>query len=181
MRCIVVYESMFGNTRRIAESITEVLGATAEATLVRAGVHTQVPLDGVDLFIVGAPTHGWSMPRANTRRGALENVRKSAGELVLEENADSLPGVREWLNSLSSVRGLGAAFDTRLNAPAALTGRASKVIASSLARHGLELVVPAESFLVDRRNRLVDGEVNRARAWASTLAAEAMRHLSVEH
>ncbi|HUX04456.1 MAG TPA: hypothetical protein VMV53_06060 [Acidimicrobiales bacterium] len=172
---------MFGNTRRIAESITEVLGATAEAKLVRAGVHTEVPLDGVDLLVVGAPTHAWSLPRANTRRGALENVRKSGGELVLEENADSLPGVREWLDSLASMHALGAAFDTRLSAPAALTGRASKVIATSLGRHGLELVVPAESFLVDRRNRLVDGEVNRARAWASTLAVEAMHRLSVDH
>ena len=181
MRIVVIYESMFGNTRRIAESIVEVLGATAEVRLVRAGLHTEVATSDVDLFVVGAPTHAWSMPRANTRRGALEDVRKSGGELVLEENADSLPGVREWFESLATVHALGAAFDTRLNAPAALTGRASKVIATSLARHGLDVVLPAESFLVDRHNQLLDGELDRARTWATTLAAEATHHLSVGH
>ena len=68
-------------------------------------------------------------------------------------------------------RGAAAAFDTRIDAPAALTGRASKGIAKRLRRCGFSLVVEPESFLVDKHNRLVDGEEERARAWGAALAA----------
>jgi flavodoxin len=37
MKAIVVYESMFGNTRTIAEAIARGLGGSLEVTVVRAG------------------------------------------------------------------------------------------------------------------------------------------------
>ncbi len=63
-----------------------------------------------------------------------------------------------------------AAFDTRIDGPATLTGRASKGIARRLRHHGLELIAGPESFLVDKHNHLLDGEADRAQEWASKLA-----------
>jgi hypothetical protein len=45
-----------------------------------------------------------------------------------------------------------AAFDTRVDLPVALTGRASKGIARKLRRHGATLISRPESFLVTKDN-----------------------------
>ena len=66
-----------------------------------------------------------------------------------------------------------AAFDTRLKAPAALTGRASKGIAKRLRAHGSTLVAEPMSFLVTKENRLVDDEATHARGWGAQVAAAA--------
>jgi hypothetical protein len=82
-------------------------------------------------------------------------------------------GLREWLNSLgkSNVHAGAAAFDTRMQGPAALTGRASKGIGRALRHHGYELVADPESFIVTKQNVLEPGEEDRARLWGAGLAA----------
>jgi hypothetical protein len=63
-----------------------------------------------------------------------------------------------------------AAFDTRIDGPALLTGRASKGIGRRLAHLGYDLVADPESFLVDKQNHLQPGEAERAVAWGAALA-----------
>ena len=172
MRGVVIYESMFGNTRRIAQAIGDGLASALEVRLIRADQATGSDLDGISLVVVGAPTHAWGLPSAKNRQGALSSVRRPGSDLVLEPDADSLPGVREWLNSLGDAGTLGAVFDTRFSAPVIFTGHASKSIARSMLRHGIDVVLPPESFLVDRKNHLVPGEVERARVWALDVGAE---------
>lgn len=170
MRAVIVYESMFGNTRRIAESIAEGLGGGGDVQLVRAAEGGTHVLDGADLVVVGGPTHAWGMSRPSTRRGAPGYVDKSHGGLALEPGADAEGGVREWLGSLGALPVPAAAFDTRIKAPSFFTGRASKAIARALADHGAPLVAPPESFFVDRKSHLVPGQIDRARSWGSRLA-----------
>src|SRR5262249_32612803 len=64
-----------------------------------------------------------------------------------------------------------AAFDTRMHAPAALTGRASKGVARLLRAHGFEVIAEPESFLVTKQDRLEPHETARAREWGTQLAA----------
>lgn len=180
MRAVVVYESMFGNTRRIAQAIAEGLG-DLDVQVLRSDLATDLRSRTMDLVVVGAPTHAWGLPRVNTRRGTREYVRKSGGDLILEPGADALPGVREWLKSLSTLEAFGAAFDTRLRAPAALTGRASKAIGTALAQHGRTLVAPPESFFVDRQHHLIGGELERARAWGAHLRNQTLDRAGVHH
>lgn len=172
---------MFGNTRQIAEAIAEGLGGPMDVQVVRADLTAEIKTRSLDLLVVGAPTHAWGLPRANTRSGSLEYVRKSRGDLKLEPGADALPGVREWLASLGSMGSFGAAFDTRFRAPAALTGRASKAIAAALKHHGIGLVTPPESFLVDRQHHLIDGELERARTWGRELKDQTLLRAGVNH
>ena len=77
--------------------------------------------------------------------------------------------LRVWLDALGLGSGHAAAFDTRLQGYAFVTGRASKGIAAMLHQHGLELVVEPISFLVDRHH-LLPGEEERAERWGATLA-----------
>lgn len=173
MKGIVVYESMFGSTRAVAESVAEGMAeegaSVGRPPVLRAADVGADDLEGVDFVVVGAPTHAHGLPRASTRRGAPDTAAKTGGELILESGASAAPGVREWLSELGNLPQQAAAFDTRVRAPAIVTGRASKTIARELRRHGAELVADPESFLV-AENRLAPGELERARSWGRDLA-----------
>lgn len=171
MRAIVVYESMYGNTRRIAEAVARGIGAseTVRAVPVSAAMETN-PAD-YDLIAVGGPTHVHGMSRGPTRHAAEDAASASGGELAMEPDSVD-EGVREWLGSLPRVAGRAAAFDTRLDAAPVLTGRASKGISRLLRSAGFELVVEPESFLIDKNTHLLPGEEERARAWGANLAAK---------
>ena len=168
MRALVVYESMYGNTRMIAEAIGAGLGETCDVKVVRVGDVSPELLDGVDLLVVGGPTHVLSMSRQNTRRSAEQAAQKPDSKLHLEPDATG-SGLREWLAALDRQTGRAAAFDTRMPGPAIMTGRASKAIARRLRRVGYQLAVAPESFQVSRTNELLTGEADRARAWGEQL------------
>jgi hypothetical protein len=54
--------------------------------------------------------------------------------------------------------------------PALFAGRAAPRIARLLRRHGAHLIAPPRSFVVDKQNRLLDGEYGRAHTWGEDLA-----------
>lgn len=172
MRAAVVYESMYGNTRTIAEAIAAGLGADVIAVPVREA--TPALLADVDLLVVGGPTHVHGMSRATTRRAAIEATKKPENSLVLEPGVDE-SGLREWFASLPTLTCRAAAFDTRINVPAVVSGRAPKRIARLLRHHGAGLATKPESFLVDKQSKLLDGEQARARAWGEQVATGAGR------
>ncbi len=119
MRAVVVYESMFGSTKKVAEAIAEGLAECAEVSVVpvtSAGTHI---LDGTDLVVVGGPTHTHGMSRPGTRKMAGKRAGKPGSEAELVPGAVSGPGVREWLASLGRLEVAGAAFDTFLAASCA--------------------------------------------------------------
>ena len=109
-----------------------------------------------------------SLTRNMAARGAEEDE-----DVAIESGAAEGPGLREWLKNLEGGGAArAAAFDTRGDAKAALTGSAARGIARRLRRRGYE-VVGMESFLVDdTEGPLADGELERARAWANELARE---------
>ena len=170
MRAVVVYESMFGNTRRIAEAVGRGIGECGEVVVVPVGEAGPEVLSGADLLVVGGPTHAHGMSRPKTRQMALSMTRKPDSGLVLEPEAEGV-GLREWFASLAPGSARAAAFDTRMGGPALFTGRASRRIRRELRRHGRPVITAPESFRVDSRHALRPGEEERARAWGAALAA----------
>jgi Flavodoxin domain len=172
MHALIVYESMYGNTHTIAEGIAVGLRPRAEVRVVPVSEASQDHVEWADLVIAGGPTHVHGMVRPSTRKGASEAAAKPDSGLTLEPDATG-PGLHEWFASLANVSGKrAAAFDTRIDAPALVTGRASNGIAKELKHHGFTLVAKSESFLVDRHSKLVAEEAERAALWGATLSAE---------
>jgi hypothetical protein len=169
VRIAVVYESLYGNTRRIAEAVAEGLRTAAEVSLVEVRDAGPETVASVDLLVVGGPTHIHGMSSRVSRKGAADDARKKEGRT--EPHVQG-PPLREWLDSLDRARGArAAAFDTRLDKPKLLVGSAAKGIARRLRHLGYELVAE-ESFLVaDAEGPLLPEEVERARAWGESLAA----------
>jgi hypothetical protein len=172
MRALVCYESMYGNTRAIAEAIADGLGSDLDVSVRPVGALGGQDLDGVDLLVVGAPTHAHGLPRPSSRDDAAGRA-SAPGDPRSVEPAAQGPGVREWLEGLGSLAASAAAFDTRVDLSPILTGRASKGIAKRLRRLGAGEASPPESFLVHKDDTLVDGELDRARAWGAELAHRA--------
>jgi hypothetical protein len=175
MRAIVVYESMFGNTRHIADAIGTGLIKGVEgcvASVVPLAEADRADIKEADLIVVGGPTHVHGMTRASTRQGAAKMAAQADRGMRLEPDALA-EGLRDWLDSLgeSNMHTKAAAFDTRMPGPAALTGRASKGIARALRHRGYELVADPESFIVTKQNTLELGEEDRARLWGAGLAS----------
>jgi hypothetical protein len=119
--------------------------------------------DDVDLVVVGGPTHAFSMSRPSTRH--------SAGEQGADPGAASHSGIREWISGVAAPKGLAtAAFDTRIAKPH-LPGSAAKSADRKLRRRGFtELAHPESFYVTDTSGGLVDGELDRAKAWGAELA-----------
>ena len=171
MKALVVYESMYGNTHVIAEAIADGLGETADVRLAPVSEAEAALIDNPELVVMGGPTHAHGMSRAATRQAAVEDAKKPERGLTIEPQADG-PGVRDVLRQVGTLDASAAAFDTRIKIPAWIAGRASKGIARELRRRGARLIAKPESFLVTKDNQLVDGEVERARAWGARLSRE---------
>jgi len=171
MRAVVVYESMYGNTHLIAKAIGDGLAAAYQVEVVPVDRADQHLLEHVDLVVVGGPTHAHGMSRAATREAAATEAHKPDSELTLDPDAEG-PGLRDWFTALPTLHAKAAAFDTRADLPAMLTGRASKGIGKRLRQNGLDLVAKPESFLVTKDNHLEPDETTRARAWGRQLADE---------
>lgn len=187
MEVSIVYESIFGNTHKIAEAIAAgVRGSDpgAKVTLVRtaetgpAGAGPGSEPGHAELLIVGGPTHILRMTSHRTRTQGLRAAEKTSwedgGNGEPEPGAEG-PGVREWLDRAPMARrgSWAAAFDTRL--PSALAGGAARQIARQLRRHGYRMAADPEGFIVTGSGGpLRDGELDRAREWGAALAAQVM-------
>ena len=170
MRAVIIYESMYGNTKTIADAIARGFGSAGEAVVVPVGQARPELLDGVDLVVVGGPTHVHGMSRASTRKGAAQAAAKPGSGLTLARGAQGT-GLREWFAALGQMSGAAAAFDTRLDSAALLTGRASRGIARLLREHGFALAVGPKSFLVTGDNRLRAGQEDQAFGWGRLLSS----------
>lgn len=166
MRSLVVYESWFGNTRRIAEEIAAALAHEGEVDLVTVD-EPLPPLEDVDLLVVGAPTHIHGLSSKRSREGAL--TQGAHGEAGI--------GVRGWIDALpdGACGPRAAAFDTRAHMPALLVGSAARGIARRLRDQGYRLAIEPQSFFVKGTpGPLEEGELERASEWGKTLANEVM-------
>ena len=164
MQALVVYESMFGNTERIARAVAEGLSATFDVTV--TDVSGMPSASGVDLIVVGGPTHAFGLSRPASREQAKQQgtVRPGAAEA----------GLREYLDCSPTLTGVpAAAFDTKVNKPF-LPGSAAHRAQRHLRRLGCRIVQPARSFLVTgTTGPLVEGEEKRARDWGIAVATAA--------
>jgi len=146
MNTLVVYDSQYGNTERVAQVIAQTMRAFGPVRIVRASVALAVELEDVDTLIIGSPTQGWRPTPAI--RTFLENT--PAGQ----------------------IRDLAVAcFDTRFHRSRWLTGSAAATMVKKLRQAGVTPLAPPESFFVlDTEGPLESGELERAAAWVYALA-----------
>ncbi len=156
MNAVVVYDSKFGNTERIARQVGEVFGEHFSVKILSVADRPRLSSQGTDLLVIGAPTQ---------RRKVSETMRTFLSEVP----RGALRGLRV------------AAFDTRYPGASWRTGLAALGIAMLLRRKGAQLIAAPESFFMERDvppqgqkrrhdiEQLKPGKAQRAAAWARTL------------
>ncbi len=178
MNVAIVYETSFGNTRKIAEAVADGILASNSANhvvVLKVAEATAERIDHAELLIVGAPTHYRSMPRGSLRRRSPA-TRGDLSIAVKEDPVSVAPRVREWLARLPPVVGErgAAAFDTRLAFP--LAGGAARPIGRALRRLGYTVVSAPQGFIVDgARGPLRAGEPDRAKVWGAGIVRWSIR------
>lgn len=161
MKVLVVFETMFGNTKQIAEAVAAGLRTTTDVTIMNvADVPPTIPAD-VDALVLGGPTHVFSMSRQSTRE---EAVRRGAPA------GEGPQGIREWLHALPDHPRpfFFAAFDTRTDM-VLVPGAASQSASRAARKRGFHVLDPESFYVQGYQGPLVDGEVERARRWGEDL------------
>lgn len=148
MESLVIYDSKFGNTKKVAEAVADGLGEVGPVRLVGVGGILPQDLGSADLLILGCPTHS---------HGLSQPMRRFLDSIQPWRKQDLVAGV----------------FDTRYRAPGVFTGSAARLMATRLRKAGIRLLLPAESFFVTREEppALERGELDRARDWGRELVA----------
>ena len=160
---------MFGNTAQVAHSVARGLELAGYDTTIAEVSDAPSGLDpALDLLVVGAPTHAFSLSRPSTRADA---VRQGAPAGLAEV------GLREWLSSvpMPSAPPPIAVFDTRVSKVRRLPMTASRAAAKLARQRGLRLVADPAYFLVDDTpGPLLPEQLDRAVDWGR-LVADALR------
>jgi flavodoxin len=153
MKPLVIYDSFYGNTQKIAEALAQALGCEA----VKVQNLSPDQLVGVELLILGSPTRGFS-PSPD-----IKNFLKSQPSLAFKNMK-----VTAFDTRLSMVD-LNSRF---LSFMVKIFGYASGTMVKILQKKGGALLVPPEWFLVnDSEGPLRDGELERATEWAKRILA----------
>jgi flavodoxin len=152
MRTLIAYFSQFGNTRRLAEAMAETMKPAGATRVISIDRLAASDFEGVDLVVMGTPTHAFSLPQAV--RTVLEALPSGilAGKSV-------------------------AAFDTTVKPWPLRHLRASPRLLSHLGRLGGKPAARPETFFVQTKNPqktgqinlLLEGELERARQWAGEI------------
>ena len=150
MQTVVIYDSKFGNTEKIAQAIGRGLRAHGDVRVMSTGEAARV--ERPDLLLLGGPTQ---------KRAAS-------------------PGLRDFMNALPApLRGVPAAlFDTRYRGATWMFGSAAARAAEAIRNAGGAVVAEPESFFMIRKGRmehqtLEPGEIERAEQWAAGVASAA--------
>jgi flavodoxin len=154
MKSLVIFDSVFGNTEKIARAIAS--GLPGEVEVVRVGDAKLDQLAGLDLLVIGSPTRGWQPTPAT------------------QTFIRSIP-----VNCVDGVRVAG--FDTRVKPEdvnsmiGRLVLRIGSVAAVPIARTlkqkgGIEAASPEGFYVANTEGPLKDGEIERAAEWGKQLA-----------
>ncbi|MEA5119223.1 MAG: flavodoxin/nitric oxide synthase [Propionicimonas sp.] len=163
MSVLIVVESEFGNTRRVAQAIADGVAAQRGADSVHLLSAGEAPLRipaEVSLVVAGAPTHNLGLPTQASRAKAA-----AAGAT----GGDST-GLAEWIAGFAGHPGLTVTtFDTRV--ASGFAGSAAKAAYRALHRRIGQAAERGPSFIVKgTEGPLADGELEHAAAWGAELA-----------
>jgi len=152
MKALIICDSVFGNTEKVAQSIGAVLGPQGQVKTLLVGQVTMEQLRGLEVLIVGPPT------RSFRPTPAISQFLKALPKNHLAGINVATFDTRIWLNTIDS-----AAFRFLVDKG----GYAANTMAKALTKKGGNPIVPPEGFLVTgEQGPLKEGELERAAEWA---------------
>ncbi len=154
MKALVIYDSVFGNTEKIAAAIAKGVGADCQC--LRAGAVSIVQIAAIDLVIMGSPTRSFAAtPALMSLLEAIPNGALAGKKVAAFDTRLLMTGIKGLLFKKIIDKG----------------GYAAPIIAGQLQSKGGTLTGSAEGFFVKgEEGPLVTGELERAEDWGRKLA-----------
>jgi len=144
MKTLVLYDSNFGNTKRIAEEIAKNIGGDTEATSVKTVASQDII--NLDLLIMGCPINGWRPTEATL--------------LAIQLLNDKLKDGLKYTT-----------FDTRVKL--FIHGDAKEQLSRILMNAGGKLVFEPQAFYVSgKKGPLYDGELEKVDSWTKLILSK---------
>ena len=115
MRALVLYESLFGNTRAVAAAVAEgIEAARRDASVDCRPVDDPTAPDEFDLVVLGAPTHFWGLTGSLSRAMGSQYERRvlrtaGAEATAAGRRAAATAGMRARLTAVPAARPAAAA------------------------------------------------------------------------
>jgi flavodoxin I len=158
MKCLVIYDSIFGNTEKVAHAIGSALESSCEVDIVSVNKVNSIDTENLDLLIVGSPTRGF-------------RPTKSISVLLRQLPDKGLKNIMvAAFDNRVRISDVNSAFLTFM---VNLFGYAAQPIANELKSKGGNLAAHPEGFFVeDREGPLFIGELDRAQMWAKQLLVD---------
>jgi flavodoxin len=154
MKILIVYDSFFGNTEKVAEYIKKLLEEKHDISMIKAKNFEESDFAGVDCLIIGSPTRAFRPTK---------------------DISDILSQYGLTIKNLKT-----AAFDTRIDydtvKPKTLSmimkksGYAAEKINKKLKKIGAQTIgEPIGFYVKDSEGPLLEGEKEKAQNWLSSL------------
>ena len=149
MKTLIVFDSLYGNTRKIAK----ILGKSLNAKVIQAGKVNIAGIKSYDLLIIGCPTH------AGRPTAAAQSFLHSLTASMFKNKKI-------------------AVYDTRISPEknvlykmaVKVFGFAAPKLAQELKGMGVNVIVEPEGFIVEgKEGPLRMGELERAEKWAKDI------------
>ena len=144
MKALVVYDSVYGNTKKIAETVAAELGKGVK--VISVSDFNNKDLTGINVLVVGSPILAF-------------RPSEKTSKFLASLSAGQLKGVK------------ATAFDTRVRI--FFHGDAANKIAKGLQLAGAEIVAEPCGFIVEgREGPLAIDAVEKAKEWAGSIKAK---------
>ena len=154
MKVLVLYDSLYGNTKKVAEAVAGALKKFGTVKLVPVKSAKLTDLKSVDLLVVGSPTHaGRAKPELQAFLDSIPTGGLRGKRVAAFDTRVAAADVNVFLKLLITVIGFAA----------------PKITKTLVAKGGTRAADPAGFIVTGKEGPLKDGELPRVAKWASSL------------
>ena len=153
MKILIIYDSLFGNTQKIAEAIEAKFSLVHESKVFKVGSVSPNILKEADALIIGSPTHGGR---------PTDPIKK----LIHSFSKDMIVNRK--------VATFDTSFPTKnmgffINKIVKFFGNASYRLSNELSKKGANVIDSKIFYVLGKEGPLQEGEIEKAQLWVETL------------
>lgn len=155
MKALIVYESYFGNTEKVAKEIYNKISEKIEVKIVNADEVNTENIENADLLIIGSPTRAFHQTQKITKFLKILNKENLKGKriAVFDTRADMEKVDSKFLKFM--VKHFGYAVDS--------------IVKKVKGKSGNTVIMEEWFYVKESEGPLFEGEIEKAQKWAEKI------------
>ncbi|MBN2853617.1 MAG: flavodoxin domain-containing protein [Clostridia bacterium] len=150
MNILIIYDSVFGNTEKVAQELYDTLKENNKVEIRKVDKMNTTMVKEIDLIILGSPTRGFSPTKPMTQFVKSLETDNDAMKVAIYDTRIDYMQIKSRLARNIVHKG----------------GYANQKMAKVIKNKGIRVVEPLEAFyVIESEGPLKDGELKRAKDW----------------